>query len=215
MPGLTKPGGGSKGSSSGTAYRPRQSYSPRSAAAGNKLKKSTPASSGGRVKYSSGPSIKSNSSGQYGATPPVPAAAPGNIDDVNAYLGGDSGYQDQLRQLAKALSDFQADTGRRQGTLDTEFGVSKRALGDQRTLDLDNIEEDYASRGLLKSGVYAGAVGDYEKEYGERVSDLDRRQQQALQLLMQERSSYENQNSLEQQAAREAAIRRRAETYGV
>lgn len=162
--------------------------------------------SGGRVRYNS------NSTGQYGAVPSPPETAPG---DINSYLGGNSDYQNQLRQLAKALTDFQADAGRRKGTLESEYGVSKKALADQKVQDLEGLEEDYASRGLLRSGVYAGAVGDYEKEYGERVSDLDRRQQQAMQMLMQEMSQYEQQNMLEQQAARELAIRNRAAQYGM
>jgi hypothetical protein len=169
----------------------------------------------GRVRSSGGGRVRANSSGQYGATPPVPASAPGNMNDINAYLGGDSGYQDQLRQLAKALGDFNADVGRRKGTLESEYGLSKKALGDQKVKDLESLEEDYASRGLLRSGVYGSAVGDYNKEFGERMSDLDRRQQQALQLLLQEQSQYGQQNTLEQQRAREEAIRRRAEQYGV
>src|SRR6266498_1766121 len=126
-------------------------------AAQNKLRNST------AVRYTGRPTVKANGTGQYGATPAVPAAGPGNMNDINAYLGGDSGYQDQLRQLSKALGDFQADVGRRRGTLDTEYGVS----------------------------------------------------QQALQLLLQEQGQYESQNSLEQQRAREEAIRRRAEQYGI
>jgi hypothetical protein len=163
-----------------------------------------------------GGTIKSTGTGSYGAasggTPAVPPTQPG---DINTYLGGDSDYQDQLRQLSKALSDFQADVGRRKGTLESEYGISKKALGDQRGKDLQDMEADYAGRGMLKSGLYAGSVGDYEKEYGNRVSDLDRQQQQALQLLMQEQSQYGSQNDLEQQRLREEAIRRRAEQYGM
>lgn len=199
-----KPGGGGSLNKSGGGKSLAK-------AAGNRLKgkSSAPKYRGG------GGSVKSNSTGQYGATPPVPAGGPGNMNDINSYLGGESDYQTQLKQLAKALGDFQADAGRRKGTLESEYGLSKKALGDQRLQDLEGIEEDYASRGMLKSGVYAGAVGDYETEYGQRLGDLDRRQQQALQLLGQEQSQYEQQNFLEQQAAREAAIRRRAEMYGV
>ncbi len=178
-------------------------------AAQNKLRNST------AVRYTGRPTVKANGTGQYGATPAVPAAGPGNMNDINAYLGGDSGYQDQLRQLSKALGDFQADVGRRRGTLDTEYGVSQKALNDQKVQDLQSLQEDYASRGLLKSGVYAGAVGDYNTEFGNRMSDLNRQQQQALQLLLQEQGQYESQNSLEQQRAREEAIRRRAEQYGI
>lgn len=178
-----------------------------SKAAGNKLRGSQTKSA---VKYTG--NIRSNSTGQYGATPGVPAATAG---DINTYLGGDADYQDQLRQLAKALNDFQADVGRRKGSLETDYGLSKKALGDQRTKDLSDLESDYASRGIMHSGVYAGAVGDYEKEFGERMSDMDRRQQDALQQLLQEQSQYDQQNTLEQQRAKEEAARRRAELYGV
>jgi len=217
LPGAAGGGGSStkRKSASGQTYSNRQPYvdrnPPRSAAATRKLSKSS-ATAAPRYKSSS---VKATSTGQYGAVPSVPQEAPGNINDINAYLGGDSAYQDGLRQLAKALSDFGADVGRRRGDLESEFGTSKRALGDQRTLDLKGLEEDFAARGIGRSGLYAGAVGDYEKEYGERVSDLDRRQQQALQQLLQEESQYGQQNELEKQALREAAIKRRAETYGV
>lgn len=176
-------------------------------AARNRLRGSSSA-----VKYSSGGNVKSNSTGRYSATPGVPAATPG---DINTYLGGDAGYQDQLRQLAKALSDFNADVGRRKGTLESEYGLSKKAMDDQKVIDLKNIEDDYGSRGLLRSGLYGKAVGDYNTEFGQRMSDLDRRQQQALQLLLQEQSQYQQQNTLEQQRAREEALRLRAQSLGV
>lgn len=180
-------------------------------AAGKKLK----SSGGSTVQYAGKPSIGSTSTGQYGGTPSVPAANPGPVQDINSYLGGDSSYLQQLQQLAKALTDFGADADRRKGVLESDYGVSKKALGDQRNMDLKALEDDYGARGLVHSGLYGKAVGDYETEYGNRVTDLSRRQQQALGSLGQERSQFGQQNTLQQQAAREAAIRRRAEQYGV
>lgn len=207
MPGLTKPGGSSNYVPA-TPYAPRSSSSSLSKAAGNKLSKST-------VQYASKPKIGSTSTGQYGGVPSAPTAQAGPVGDINSYLGGDSSYQQQLQQLAKALSDFGADATRRKGTLTSDYGVSKKALGDQRTLDLDALQDDYGARGMIRSGLYGKAVGDYETEYGNRVTDLDRRQQQALDALNQEQSQFGQQNVLQQQAAREAAIRRRAEQYGM
>lgn len=100
--------------------------------------------SGGGVRSQQQPRIRSNSSGSYAATPAPPSvpAGGGAVPDINGFLGGDAGYQDQLRQLSKTLNDFNADVGRRRGTLESEYGVSKKALGDQRVLDLDSIEDD-------------------------------------------------------------------------
>lgn len=161
------------------------------------------------------PRITSTASGQYTRPMGVPSAAAGAVPDITAFLNQDTSYNDQVRQFAQALADMQADVTRRRGTLTTDFESSKKALGDQRLKDLENIEADYGSRGLLRSGLYAKAQGDYETEYNTRVSDLGRHQTDALSMLDQELNQYMSQQNLQQQAAREAAIRRRAEQYGV
>lgn len=156
--------------------------------------------------------ISSNSQGQYSRPIAPPVEQPG---DINAFLGSDTGYQDQMRQFAQALSDFNADVTRRRGSLDSEFGLSKRAMEDQRVKDLHSLEEDYGARGILRSGLYGKAVGDYEGEYGQRQSDLSRRNTDALGQLDQETGQYKSKQSLAEQAAREAAIARRAATTGL
>ncbi len=160
--------------------------------------------------------ITTGSSGKYSKprSAPPPAANPGPIDP-NAWLGSDVGYQDQLRQFAKALTDFQSDVTRRRGDIGTDYTTSTKALGDQRVLDLKNIESDFGSRGLIHSGLYGKNVGDYENEYNKRLSDLTTNRDQILAQLLQEQNQYTTQQELEKQAAREAALKRRAETLGV
>lgn len=161
------------------------------------------------------PAVTTNSSGQYVRPMAPPQATPGPVPDINAYLGQDSGYQDQLRQYALALNNFMADITRRRGTLETDYGTSKKAMDDQRIKDLDLLEDDYGARGLLRSGLYATAVGDYEKEFGERTSDLARRQQEALAALTQEEGNFKSQQQLKEQSSKEQAIARRAAQYGL
>jgi len=161
------------------------------------------------------PPVRSTSGGQYSRPVNVPMTGPGPVPDINAFLNADTSYNDQLRQFSQALSDMQADVTRRRGSLTSEYELSTKALADQRLLDLKNLEADYGSRGLLRSGLYGQAVGDYEREYGNRSSDLSRRQNDALSQLQQELTSFTSQQELQKQAAREAAIRRRAEQYGV
>lgn len=139
----------------------------------------------------------------------------GNAPSIDAFLGGDVGYQGQLRQFSQALNDFLADVTRRRGTLETDFGISKKAGEDQRIKDLDLIEDDFGARGLLTSGLYAKAVGDYETEFNQRMEELSRRQQEALGGLQQEEGTFRSQQQLKEQAAKEAAIRRRAEQFGL
>lgn len=159
--------------------------------------------------------VSSNSKGNYARPVAPPTTKPGPVVDINAFLNQDAGYQQQLREFAKAMQDFTADVTRRRGDLTTNFDTSKKALADQRLIDLKNIEDDYGARGLLRSGLYGKAVGDYESEYGNRVTDLSNQQNQALAQLLSEEGQFKSANDLKTQAAREDAIRRRAEMYGV
>lgn len=146
---------------------------------------------------------------------PPPATSPGPVQSIEAYLGGDTGYQQQMRSFNQALQDFLADVTRRRGTLETDYGTSRKAQEDQRVMDLDRIKDDYGARGLGRSGLYADAIGDYEKEYGTRMSELERRQKEAIAGLTQEEGNYKSQQQLKTQQAKEQAIARRAATLGL
>jgi hypothetical protein len=160
--------------------------------------------------------ISSGPSGKYSRPSAPPRAAPGPMNtDPNAWLGSDTGYQDQLRQLGLALSGFNADVTRRQGDINTQYDQSNRAMGQQKTTDLHNLESDWAGRGLLKSGLYANAVGDYNTEFEQRLAELLSGRDRSLAQLTQEQQNFGTQQQLDQQAAREAALRRRASGLGV
>lgn len=168
------------------------------------------------------PPVRSNPTGRYSAPSAPPSSRSGPVapikpaaPDINSFLTGDTNYQQQLRQFSANMSQFLADLTRRRGTLNTEYGVSNKALGEQKVKDLELLEDDYGSRGILRSGLYGKAVGDYEEEHNERVSELERSHKQALGGLESEKGRFTSQNKLKQQEAREAAIRRRAEKYGL
>lgn len=167
---------------------------------------------------SSGP-VRSNSSGRYSAPAPPPPANPGPIKpitpSIDTFLNQDTGYQDQMNQFGNALTQFLADVQRRRGVLTSDYGSSTKAMADQKVLDLRNMEADYGARGLLTSGLYGRAQGDYNNEYNTRFSDLGNKQTQAMDSLNQEQGRFTSQQDLQKQQAKEQAIRRRAEQYGV
>lgn len=160
--------------------------------------------------------VSAGPSGRYSPRPAAPPmAAPGPMNsDPNAWLGADTSYQDQLRQLQLALSNFNADVTRRQGDISTDYESSNRAMAKQKEVDLENMEADWAGRGLIRSGLYADAVGDYNEEFDLRLSDLVSSKDRALAQLLQEQNAFQTQQQLDQQAAREAALRRRAAGLG-
>lgn len=160
--------------------------------------------------------ISSGPSGKYSRPSAPPVAAPGPMQtDPNAWLGADVPYQDQLRQLQLALSNFNADVTRRQGDVGTQYETSNKSMQDQKVMDLKNMEADWAGRGLLRSGLYANAVGDYNKEFDQRVTDLVSGRDRTLAQLLQEQNQFKTQQGLDAQAAREQALRRRSESLGV
>lgn len=167
----------------------------------------------------SAPKTTVKSSGRYSAPSAVPASSPGPIQpvapDINTFLNQDSGYQQQLRDFTNAMAQFSADVTRRKGILDSDYATSQKAMEDQKVKDLLSLQDDYGSRGILRSGLYGKAVGDYNDEFGNRMTDLSNKQAQASDALNQETNRFKSQQDLQQQAAREDAIRRRAAQYGV
>jgi hypothetical protein len=160
------------------------------------------------------PAISSGPSGRYSAAPSAPPAAMPGAQDPNAWLGSDTGYQDQLRQLQLAMTNFGADVGRRQGEINTDYNTSNRAMGKQKDLDLKSMESDWAGRGMIRSGLYGDAVGNYNEEFNQRLAELLSGRDRALSQLTQEQQAFQTQQELDQQAAREAALRRRAQGLG-
>lgn len=168
------------------------------------------------------PPITSNSSGHY--TKPVQPAPvqTGPIQPVkppppsiNAYLTKDTTYQQQLRSLGKSLADFLAQQKQQNSRINEDYTSANSALNTQKTFDLKNIEDDFASRGLLTSGLYAGEVGDYNTNFLQQLNELTKGKNRSLADLLSQKTQFQSQQQLAQQAAREAAIRRRAEQYGL
>lgn len=168
------------------------------------------------------PPVASNNSGQYSRPAPPPAANPGPITPVkppppsiNAYLAGDSTYQGQLSQFHNALAQFLAQEKTNKSRITTDYNTANKALNDQRSLDLKNIQDDYASRGLLTSGLFAGANSDYQKNFLQQIAELTKNRDQSLADLITGQTQFQNQQTADQEAARQEAIRRRAQKYGL
>lgn len=161
------------------------------------------------------PPVTPGGTGSYKAPSGPPTEGPGAVADIGTWLNADSGYNQQLAQFANALAQFNADVTQRRGNLNTDFTTSRKAMDDQKVIDMKNLEDDYGSRGIIRSGLYGKAQGDYNTEFDNRVTDLSTKQQQAMAGLDTEVGRYNSQNTLQQQQAREAAIARRAQQYGL
>src|SRR6266536_957972 len=116
--------------------------------------------------WDSGPTLQGGggSTGNYSRPSPPPQSNAGPIasvspppPDINTYLGHDTTYLGQVRGYQKALADYLAQETTQRGKITEDYGSATKALGEQKGLDLNNMLQDYASRGLANSGLYAGA----------------------------------------------------------
>lgn len=134
--------------------------------------------SGGRNTYSSGyrnsgaarPSSGSSASGVVAPTIKAPVIP--KFDQ--AYLAGDTAYSAQRSAFQKALADYAAQYGNEVKQYGTEYNSTLGKLKDEQGVGATNLQDDFASRGLLTSGVYADALNDFNSDYDTKRADLAR-----------------------------------------
>lgn len=146
----------------------------------------------------------------------VPTAPPKPVaPDLNKFLAGDSTYQRQLAAYNKSLADFGADQGLARSDYTTNYNNASRDIGLAKTEAAGNLEDDYASRGLLKSGLYNTALGELNTQYQNQSNDLNAQQTAFLAGLAQELNKYKTDQGVQKGNAYNEAVRRRAEQYNL
>lgn len=93
-------------------------------------------------------------------------------------------------------------------------GVYQKELRRTAKQDLSNIGEDYASRGILRSGMYAKKNADYNTEFGNQMNELTRKKTSAYGDISSERTTFQREQELQKEQARLEAVRRRAAASG-
>lgn len=137
------------------------------------------------------------------------------IPSVDQYLAGDSTYQGQYSSLQKALEDYKNQYGSQTGIVNQDFATALQKLQDQRTQDVNSMKNDYAARGLLNSGLFTDALGQYDTKYQQQYGELGQDQQRSLADLLTGLQGYQSENAATLSAAKQDAIRRRAAQYGI
>lgn len=181
--------------------------------------------------------ISPSSGGQYisQAIQPAPVAAPttstpkpkapakhkskkpkaGGVPGINQYLAGDTTYQDQWSQLRKQLEQFRTSNRSQQGMVNQDFQTALDKMMKQKTADMSNMTSDYGARGLLNSGLFVKSQGDYNNNFLTQQNDLNTSKQRSLSDLLESLANYQTENSSALTSAKQDAIRRRAQKYGI
>lgn len=190
----------------------------------NKAKKSK---SSGRSHYSGGGGSSHNYGGGGGGGRSYSGGGGGGgggfvshtsapvIPSINAYLGTDSVYQGALSGGKRTLKDALAELGRRRGEATTQYNQTKSSMARDRLTQLDDIRQEYASRGLINSGLFGDATGKFEKQYLDQLNSLNNQQTGLLGDLLSQQNNYQREYELAIQQAKQEALARRAAKYQI
>ena len=167
-------------------------------------------SGGGRAGGGTG----SNSSGYIGnLAAPVQTSPPSmSLDD---FVSQDTAYQSQLAALSKAFTDYQSQQGQAKTNYLTNYGTDRNALERNRVNAMSELENDFASRGLLQSGLYADSRADLTNDYDRRNAALEQAKAQYIAGLTNDLSNFQSEQDLTKQRALQEAAARRAAQYGI
>lgn len=136
-------------------------------------------------------------------------------NELEKWLAGDVTYQQQLADFNRSKGEYESNFKRQQGIINRDYDESQRALNLQGQRDRVDQQNDFAGRGILHSGVFAKALGDYNTDFNQRYKALTTGRTDRLGDLGAQRTNFLNQLGMERNAAKQDAIRRRAQKLGI
>lgn len=136
-------------------------------------------------------------------------------DALNRWLAGDTTYQQQLAEFNKSQNDYAGTYNTQVSQTNRDYAQTQRELNNQAQQDRMDQQNDFAGRGILHSGVYAQALGKYNRDLQTKVNNLTTGKVDKLGDLGTQRQSFLSSLRLQRNAAKQDAIRRRAQTLGI
>jgi hypothetical protein len=121
----------------------------------------------------------------------------------------DADYYDQLNALLKNAENYKANMAVQKGRIGEDYTEQLADMARQKGRDLPAIENDFAARGIVRSGLYGKRLGEYEEDFQDALGDLGRQQSRALQDVSMGYNNYLEQWRLQKQQAIKAAIQRK------
>jgi hypothetical protein len=209
-----------------TSYSPpRRIASPKRTAPlprSNPPRRSSGSSGGGRYNpprrssggYGSGSSRGSGGSGGYSGgggssyKPSTPRAP-----SLKSYLSGDDAYQQVVRGGKRSLTDFLSEINRRRGEAGTTFEQTKGTMESDRVRQLQNLRDEFASRGLIQSGLYGQEQGRFQEQFETQRRALEQQQTGLVGDLLSQERNYRREQELMLEQAKQEALARRAQRY--
>lgn len=137
------------------------------------------------------------------------------IPTYTSYLQGDTTYQSQIAQLRKAYANYVASQGNERTNFNNTYALNRRNLNTERTRGLQDTREDYASRGMLQSGLFGKAYADRQTDYSARQAALDTERTAFQSDLGVNLRAFQGEQETVSTSAKQEAIARRAARYNL
>ena len=137
------------------------------------------------------------------------------IPDINAFLGTDAAYQNVVRGGKRSLADFLSELGRRRGEAGTQFTQTKASMERDRVQQLEDLRNEFASRGLIQSGLFGEEQGKFQQQFTQQSQALQQQQAALLADLMSQEKNYRREQDLALEAAKQEALARRAAKFKI
>lgn len=134
---------------------------------------------------------------------------------LEKWLAGDTTYQQQLTALNQEQSAAQSNRTRQDQITNRNFSSTQRQMNTQAGQDRQNQQYDFAGRGILHSGVYAKALGDYNSDFQTKMNNLIQGRTDTLSQSAADFNDLLRQISLQKNSAKQDAIRRRQQELGI
>lgn len=141
-----------------------------------------------------------------------PAAPPPSEED---WLTGDTTYQDQQAQLRRDFAAYQSTQQLDSSNYDQSYQGQLRDMTKNQQDDTVGLNDDFASRGLTNSGLYAKAQADLGNKYDTQRAGVESAKTQYLSQLQQQLADYQNQQASTALTGKQDSIGRRSSMYGL
>lgn len=197
-----------------TAAKAKQRSTPKARSSNrSSSSKSSGRTSSNRSSSSSGGSSVARRSATPAPRVSTPAAP--KVPDINSYLGTDSIYQQALSGGKRSLADYLSELTRRRGEADTQYKQTQASMERDRTQQLADLENEFASRGLIQSGLYGEEQGRFQQQFTDQLNALSQQQSGLIADLLSQEKNYRRENDLAMQQAKQEALARRAAKYKI
>lgn len=161
------------------------------------------------------PGFQTNGGGGAAPAPaPEPPPRPAPIDYTkysdDSLAGVDSAFTDQRGMYQNALQKFLLDATRQEGDIKTDANTALGGVERNRTQGLTGLNEDYAARGLGRSGMRLGAIDEANQQFGRQKDAVTSGRDRGLADINTRREKMQSDTQNNIQAARREAYARLA-----